>query len=188
MFAWLLRDRSFLSALMIGIACAIKQTAWLAAPFYIVWVWRRYGFREVCKRAAAGLATFLVINLPWIIASPHQWLSGLLVPVSLPLLPDGSGVIGLSLVGVLPLMPSWVYGLLEALLLVGALWWYWRNWERFPFAGLILPLVPLLGAWRSSERYFLLVPLAALLAVALTLRGNALGEASVSPRISTGAA
>ncbi|MGO8946153.1 MAG: hypothetical protein ACLQUY_00525 [Ktedonobacterales bacterium] len=188
-FAWLSRERSLLSALLVGIACAIKQTAWLAAPFYFIWVWRAYGLGEACKRAVAGALAFLVINLPWIISSPHQWLGSLLLPVNLPLLPDGSGVIGLSLVGILPLLPSWIYGLLEVMLLVGALWWYWRNWERYPFAGLILPLVPLLGAWRSSERYFLLLPLAALLAVALTLsRGKTPVDTDVTRSVSTGAA
>jgi hypothetical protein len=77
------------------------------------------------------------------VASFHQWLGSFLLPVSLPLLPDGSGVIGLSLVGTLPLLPSWIYGLLEVALLFGALWWYWQNWERYPFAGLVLPLLPL---------------------------------------------
>ena len=187
-FAWLLRERSWLSALMVGIACAIKQTAWLAAPFYLVWVWRAYGFREMCKRAAGGLLAFLAINVPWIIASPHQWMSSLVLPVSLPLLPDGSGVIGLSLGGLLPLLPSWTYGLLEIMLLAGSLWWYGRNWERYPFAGLVLPLLPLLGAWRSSERYFLLLPLAALLAVALSLRGKAPMGTGSTRGVPTGAA
>jgi len=80
--------------------------------------------------------------------------------------------------------------LLELMLLVGSLWWYWRNWENYPFAGLVLPLVPLLGAWRSSERYFLLLPLAALLAVALslTLRGKTPVETGVTRGVSTGTA
>jgi len=178
--AWLTRDHRWSSALLVGAACAIKQTAWIAAPFYLVWVWRRYGAGETLARAGLATATFTVINLPWIIASPRAWLGSLLLPVSLPLLPDGSGVVGLSLTGVLPLLPSWFYALLELALLVGALWWYQRNWERYPFAGLVLPLLPLLGAWRSSERYFVLLPLVGVLAVALTLK---LGKTAVETGI-----
>ena len=168
--AWLTREHRWASALLVGGACAIKQTAWIAAPFYLVWVWRRYGAVEMWRRAGLATATFIVVNLPWIIASPRAWLGSQLLPVSLPLLPDGSGVVGLSLTGVLPLLPSWVYALLELALLVAGLWWYQRNWERYPFAGLVLPLLPLLGAWRSSERYFVLLPLLGVLSVALTLR------------------
>jgi hypothetical protein len=169
-FAWLTRERRWSSALLLGAACAIKQTAWIAAPFLLLWVWRRAGPAEAARRLALAAATFLAINLPWIIASPRAWLASLLLPVSLPLLPDGSGVIGLALTGVTPLAPSWVYGALEVLALAGALVWYWRRWPAVPFAGLVLPLVPLLVAWRSSERYFVLLPLAGVLAAVLTLR------------------
>ena len=185
-FAWLARDRSWPSSLLLGGACAIKQTAWIAAPFYLLWVWRTYGPVEALRRAGIAAATFVVINLPWMIASPRQWLGSMLLPVSLPLLPDGSGVIGLSLTGILPLLPSWIYALLELALLVGALWWYQRNWTRYPFAGLVLPLLPLLGAWRSSERYFVLLPLLGILAVALTLQAGR--RAPVETGISTGVA
>jgi hypothetical protein len=167
--AWLLRERRWGSALALGAACAIKQTAWLAAPFYLIWVWRAYGPREAGRRAAIAAAAFLAINAPWIVTSPREWFAGILLPVTLPLLPDGSGVIGLSLTGVLPLGPTWLYGLLELAALAAALIWYWREGERLPFAGLILPLAPLFFAWRSSERYFVLLPLLALLAVVLTL-------------------
>jgi uncharacterized membrane protein len=177
--AWIYRDRGWISAILVGGAGAIKQTAWLAAPFYIIWVCHTHGIREASKRTAISLGIFLVINLPWIVASLPQWLGSLLLPVRLPLLPDGSGVIGLSLVGILPLLPSWIYGLLEVALLLGALWWYWRNWEHYPFAGLVLPLLPLLGAWRSSERYFVLLPLLGVLAAALTLTARRRGETPV---------
>ncbi|HKV84064.1 MAG TPA: hypothetical protein VJN88_05875 [Ktedonobacterales bacterium] len=168
--AWLLGDRRRLSAIALGVACAIKQTAWIAAPFYLIWIWRERGRTEALRRAAIAVATFLAINLPWIIASPGAWLASMALPVRLPLLPDGSGVVGLSLTGVLPLFPSWVYSLLEVAVFAGALVWYWRRQVRYPYAGLALALVPLLAAWRSSERYFELLPIAAVALVVLSLR------------------
>ncbi len=168
-FAWLARDRRWASALLLGAACAIKQTAWIAAPFYLIYIWRTRGRDEALRRAAIAVGAFLAINLPWIIASPGAWLSSVLLPVTLPLLPDGSGVIGLSLTGILPLLPPRAYTLLELVALAAALAWYWRSWPRYRFAGLVLPLVPLVFAWRRSERYFVLLPLAAVLALALTL-------------------
>lgn len=168
--AWLLADRPRLSAIALGVACAIKQTAWLAAPFYLLWIWRERGRAEAIRRGAVALATFVVINLPWIVASPGAWLRSMLLPVSLPLAPDGSGLIGLSLTGALPLAPSWVYSALEVAMLLGALVWHWRRGRWYPYVGLVLPLVPLLAAWRSSERYFELLPIAALAMLVLTLR------------------
>ncbi|WIG57558.1 MAG: hypothetical protein OJF49_000303 [Ktedonobacterales bacterium] len=171
--AWIVRERRWSSALLLGVACAIKQTAWLAAPFYLIWVWREKGAAEAARRAALAAVTLLVINAPWIIASPHEWLSSIFLPVSLPLLPDGSGIIGLSLTGLLPLAPSIVFAALEVAALVIALFWYSRAQPRYPYAGLILPLIPLLFAWRSPERYFVLSPLIAVLALALILAQSA---------------
>ena len=168
--AWLAREHRWRSALLLGVACAIKQTAWLAVPFYLVWIWRAYHWEEALRRAGIALGAFLMLNLPWLIVSPRQWLESQLLPVSLPLLPDGSGIIGLSLTGVLPLEPAWFYSALELSALLAALVWYWRSAAHAPFAGLILPLVPLFFAWRSSERYFVLLPLLAVLALALTLQ------------------
>ncbi|HKS71341.1 MAG TPA: hypothetical protein VJQ45_13035, partial [Ktedonobacterales bacterium] len=111
-FAWLARDRRWLSAILLGLACTTKQTAWLAAAFYLVWVWRTDGFIEAVRRAGIAASAFLIVNLPWIVMAPGAWLTSLLLPVSLPLLPDGSGLVGLSLASALPLAPSWVYGLL----------------------------------------------------------------------------
>jgi hypothetical protein len=170
--AWLLRERRWGSALLLSAACAIKQTAWLAMPFYFVWVWHEQGAAEAGRRALIAAGLFLVVNAPWIVLSPGAWLTSMLLPASLPLLPDGSGIVGLSLSGLLPLPPSWAYGALEAAAFTVALVWYWRAVPRYPFAGLVLPLLPLLFAWRSSERYFVLLPLAGLLALALTLRGS----------------
>ena len=172
--AWLLADRPRLSAIALGLACAIKQTAWIAAPFYVIWIWRERGRAEALRRAGIAVTTFLAINLPWIVASPGAWLSSMALPVSLPLLPDGSGLIGLSLTGALPLFPSWVYTLLEIAALACALMWYWRRQRWFPYAGLVLSLLPLLAAWRSSERYFELLPIAAVAMVALGLRARSL--------------
>lgn len=168
--AWLLAERPRLSAVVLGVACAIKQTAWIAAPFYLLWIWRERGRAEAIRRGALALATFLIVNLPWIVASPGAWLRSMLLPVSLPLLPDGSGLIGLSLTGALPLFPAWVYSALELVALVAALVWYWRSECYYPYVGLVLPLLPLLAAWRSSERYFELLPIAALAMLVLTLR------------------
>ena len=176
-FAWLARDRRWASALLLGIACSIKQTAWIAAPFYLIYVWRTRGRNEALRRASIVAGIFAMINLPWIAASPGAWLSSVLLPVSLPLLPDGSGVIGLSVTGILPLLPPRAYSLLELAAFGAVLVWYWRSWPRYRFAGLVLPLLPLVFAWRSSERYFVLLPLAAVLALALTLREQSRSQA-----------
>jgi hypothetical protein len=170
--AWLLRERRVTSSLFLGAACAIKQTAWFAAPFYLIWTWRVYGVHAAIERTALAMAAFLAINLPWIVSSPGDWFASLWLPMSLPLFPGDDGLVNLAAVGVGPLLPSWGYGVLEVVVLSGALVWYWRMTRRFPFAGLSLAFLPLLLAWRSTERYFTLLPLAAVVALVLALRNG----------------
>lgn len=169
--AWLARDQRLLSAALLGVAVATEQTAWLAAPFYLLWVWRAKGWREALRRGALVAGVFLLVNLPWIILSPGQWLASMPLPYSLPFLPDGVGLIGLSLAGAAPLAPAFVYTALEVIAYGALLIGVWRWWERAPFLGVIAPLAPLLLAWRSPERYFELTPLAALTAFLLMRQG-----------------
>jgi hypothetical protein len=186
LFAWLARERRWTSAVLVGAACAIKQTAWLALPFYLIWVWRSYGRDEALRRGAVAVCCFFALNLPWLLASPGAWLASVLLPVRLPLLPDGSGLIGLSLTGVLPLFPPVVYSALELAALLAAMVWYWRKVATAPFVALVLPLLPLLLAWRSSERYFVLLPVAAVFALVLALRADSTQQASPFRRNGTG--
>jgi len=136
--AWLLGDRRITSGLLLGAACTLKQTVWFVVPFYLAWAWRTQGGREAARRGAIALASFVGINLPWMVASPREWFASLWLPMSLPLFPGGSGVISLSLAGALPLFPSWMYGVLELGALAGAVAWYWHAQPRYPFAGLVL--------------------------------------------------
>ncbi len=185
--AWLARDRRWLSAPLLGLAAATKQTAWLAAPFYLLWIWRAYGPREALRRGAITAGVFTLVNLPWILLSPREWLASALLPVSLPLLPDGAGVIGLSAQGGLPFAPSWVYPLLEITALIALLTLAWRLWKRAPFLAMVLPLAPVLLAWRSPERYYDLLPLAALAAFLLTLTATRPRKSSFEGATSAGA-
>jgi hypothetical protein len=64
--------------------------------------------------------------------------------------------------------------------------WYWLALPRYPYAGLALAYLPLVMAWRSSDRYFVLLPLAAITILALTLRQRTTAEAVNSDRSTAG--
>lgn len=167
---WLLRERRWGAVVALGAACSIQQTAWFAAPFYIVWVSHRRGWQAALREGAAAIGIFALINLPWIIRTPAEWLHSLLLPMTLPLFPTGGGLVGLALGGALPLFPPLLYTLLEFGTLVGLLYVYQRWLPRMPYVGIILPTLPLLFAWRSPSRYFILLPFLIVLAMLLTQR------------------
>jgi hypothetical protein len=155
--AWLWWRRPVGSTIALGLACAAKQLAWFYLPFYFIRVGRELGWREASKRAAGAGAIFAAINLPFLLNNPRAWLAGVAAPLADPMFPAGNGLIRLSLAGFVPLAPSTVYAVLEALAFCVCLAWYWRYGRRMPEAGFVLAVLPLFFAWRSLTTYFYFV-------------------------------
>ncbi len=176
-------SRPYLAALALGAVCAVQQTAWFFAPFYLVWVGRARGWRALLREGAMAAGAFVVINLPWMIASSGEWLRSLALPMTLPLFPTGGGLVGLGLGGALPLFPAAAYTALELLAYALLLVCYARWLPRLPYAGMLLPPAALLLAWRSPSRYFILLPFLAIVALVLSerCRAHAVPDASSIP-------
>lgn len=167
---WFLREHRWWASMIFGVTMAIQQTAWFAAPFYLIWVIRRRGWLAGFQECAVGIGVFFAVNLPWIIQSPMAWLRSLFLPMTLPLYPDGSGFIRLALAGAIPLWQPIIYSLIEFGVWIVLLIVAWRRYPQQPFLGIVLPFAALLFAWRSPSRYFILLPFLAILAVLLTMQ------------------
>jgi uncharacterized membrane protein len=172
--------RPLLSTLFLGLAIAAKQIAWFFLPFYALLVWRERGWREALARLGGAGVIFLVLNTPFFLNNPRAWVAGLLAPESSSMFPSGTGLIRLSLSGVLPLFPQSVYTVLELLALAVCLWWYWRYGQGRPEIALLLAVLPLFLAWRSLTTYFYFL---ALPAVVLVIASRGRQEARVAGEI-----
>lgn len=159
--AWRWWRRPLLSTLFLGLAIAAKQLAWFFLPYYVILVWREYGWRAAAKRLAGAGAIFLLINGPFIVNNPQAWLAGVLAPQMDKMFPLGNGLVQLSLAGLLPLPSQIVYTALEGLAILGCIAWYWRYGRRMPEVGFVLAVLPLFFAWRSLTTYFYFVALPA---------------------------
>jgi len=130
----------------------------------VVLVWRTDGLKEVARRLGIIAALFLLTNLPFFVASPSEWMSGVLGPLRDAMFPRGSGIVALSTggPGALALAPKWLYTGLEFASLAGLLAYYWRICRSNPWIGLVLAPLALFFAWRSLYSYFLPLTLLAL--------------------------
>jgi len=137
-----------------GLALASKQIAWYFAPFYLIMIWRHYGFKEAIYRMAIASGLGLLINLPFIMWDWKAWLAGVMAPVADPMFPMGVGLINLSDTHLLPYLPQTVYALLEGVAMLLVLVWYWHICRKRPEAALLLAFLPLFFAWRSLSSYF----------------------------------
>jgi hypothetical protein len=97
--------RSYIAPVMVGLAMAIKQTPWPLLVFVLAALacdqHARDGIGSALRRAgrylAIVLATFFLVNLPFIVQAPSAWVTGTLTPLVKDMVPSGQGTVALSL-------------------------------------------------------------------------------------------
>ncbi len=154
LLGWVLFNRhSVASAICIGLAATIKQVAWFFIPFYLILIYKTQGMKKALQSLLIILAIFIATNLPFIISDPQLWFSSITSPMT-DKFPLGVGIITLVTSGLINLQSSLVFTVIEGLIFIGAIIWYYRNCTAYPQAGPLLAVVPLFFAWRSIWPYF----------------------------------
>lgn len=170
------------SPLWFGLALGIKQTPWVIAPFLFVGIaaegrrlfgsWRA-GLRPAGRYAAITGIVFLLPNLPFIVANAHTWLVGILTPLIAPTVPNGQGLITLSLFLPIGGGSLLAYTALSAVLLLGLWVVYVVTYPRLKLWTFIVPSVALFVATRSFGSYLVMLVPAALMAYLTVTPGRA---------------
>jgi len=169
---------------LLGVAMAVKQTPWLVAPFLLVVVWRwsaqEHGTAVARARAwrfvAIATLSFAVWQVPFVVADPRAWLAGILTPFDGSIVPDGQGLVALTLgFGVGGSGGEWL-SLLSIVLVVGGLVALWEAWPGGGWLAFVLPVVALFFATRSFGSYFVNLVPPALVAMSRWPRGRAEGR------------
>jgi len=176
----------WIGPLALGAAMSIKQIPWFALPFLLAGIGletrgRGVGVARVLRRylrSAGGV--FAAVNLPFVVWSPGHWLHGILVPLAQPLIPDGQGLVNLTLGagrggGLLA-----AYSIAALALYVLLLLAYLDRPAALKRGWPILVAVVFFIPTRSFATY-MIMPLPAALVAALTV-GPAVVEAASRPR------
>lgn len=152
--------RPMLRALLFGLAIAIKQDPWLAAPFVLIRLW--YADDEddppshrVMYFTLVVAATFLLVNLPFIAADPAAWLHGVFAPfVEAYVYLSVGGLAALTQSG-LVYLPKTYYTLAALCILAVLLACYWRFHVTLRDTLWILPGIFIWFAYRTLPSYWL---------------------------------
>lgn len=158
------RDTPALTRLMgpvaLGVACAIKQPAWLLVPFLVAGIaiearsrrlqWRR----PAVQYAGIVAAAFLLPNLGFIVAGPHAWLRGVLVPLTGGLVPMGIGPASLLRPYSIGGGNLELFGVASAAAFAGTLLLFVLFYPTFRRLIPLVPAVVLFLSTRSFETYF----------------------------------
>lgn len=159
--AWLLR-RHRASAVLLALAIATRQQAWLIAPFVLLWAWQRVGPREALARGATAAAIAILIHLPFLWTDAPAVIDGLLDSALQPHEPWGIGPSKLLAdLGLGAFVPRMAYLAAAGTAYLVALWAYATGRTRGG-AALVLPLLPLWLGWRALQNYFAFLPMFAM--------------------------
>ncbi len=184
LLAWVLWRRNlWASAVCMGIAVATKQIVWFFLPFYLILLFRFLPRKKAVLGLGLVAAVFAAFNLPFIIAGPSLWFDSVISMMKDPLFPSGWGIITLVMQGWVNIESPLLFTILEASVFIVVIAWYWRNAHRYPYMGVILPILPLFFAWRSLWPYFFFVDVI-LLAVVMqeyrAVKETSIGSQTVS--------
>lgn len=158
LLTWILRKRLLLAALFMGLAVTTKQMAWTYLLFFLVLQIREVGWRQLIKPLGIIIGVFIVFNLAFIIDSPHSWLEGIISQFIDPYFPRGVGFVSLTFTHILPANQI-LFSTLQVTALFLAIVWYYYNCLRYPYAGLLLPVLPFFFGWQSYSRYLYFAPI-----------------------------
>ena len=161
------------SPLWFGMAMGIKQTPWIIWPFLVFGIaaegrrvfgtWSA-GIRPAIRYGLISGVVFLIPNVPFIIANPLTWLRGILAPLISSTVPDGQGLITLSLFLHIGGGSLLAYTLLSMIVLFGLLVLYVVTYPRLKSWVFIVPSIALFVATRSFGSYLVMLVPAAVMA------------------------
>jgi uncharacterized membrane protein len=158
---------TYIAPVMFGIAMSIKQTPWPALPFLLLALtldeYNRTGIEQGIRRAAKYLAvavvTFLIPNIPWIVASPSAWVKGVFTPLFANMVPTGQGTMSLSLYLHLGGGSMTAFTLAMGFAIILMLIAYVGTYPLLRVALFVLPAFAFFFASRSNVNYFIsLIP------------------------------
>jgi hypothetical protein len=153
--AWLSLKRNFwLSTICMGLAVTTKQTAWFFLPFYLILLFRMQGMKKMLVVLSVIAGVFLITNLPFIVAEAKLWLSSMVSPMTDPMFPVGGGLTIFATGSFFNIHSSLPFTIVEVIVFLGAVYWYFRYGHRYPQTGPLLAIIPPFFAWRSLWSYF----------------------------------
>ena len=158
---------TYAGPLLFGLAMGIKQTPWPMLPFLLIALGLDQGRRSgpadglwhACRYLAAVLVAFAIPNLPYFVASPHAWVTGVLTPLLRNPVPTGQGTISLSLYLHMGGGSLTAFTLAAVLMFALTLVAFAGTYPLLRGGSWLLPALAFLFASRSNVNYFVaLIP------------------------------
>lgn len=162
-----MRRSDSLRAAALGLAASANQLAWFVAPFVILGIYLIKVRGDSPKRSLViasqftivVLATFLLVNIPFVFWNPHTWLEGILKPFTIHAIPDGIGPVFVTEFMHLGGGAVGLFAILGAVVFLALLLSLCANFDRLAPWCFVLPVTALWFTERPMPEYWeLLAP------------------------------
>lgn len=151
-----------LSAIFLGLAISYKFHALIFSFYYLIFIYKKYGFKTLKKYILITFVTVLIINTPFIIWNPKQYFDLVLLPILSNLKICGLGLV--SIVKAIDIeLSKEIYSILTAIVFLLTLVIYYWKFPKVEYGGLVA--FPMVIEWfygRSLQNYMMWWPIIAL--------------------------
>jgi hypothetical protein len=173
LLAWVLYRRNlWISAVFMALAVTTKQTAWFLLPFYLIVIFRTMDAKRTLGVIGIIVGIFVAANAWFIASDPSLWLASVFAPVTENMFPLGVGIISLVTSGIVMVESPLLFNIIELVIFLSAIVWYYFNCRRYPDTAPVLSVLPLFFAWRSLWGYFFYIDIITLAAILINEYGG----------------
>ncbi len=159
------RRRGIGGGVALGLASAIKQTAWFVAVPLLLLSWRETG-RTRGRYAIAAAVSFAAVNAPFAIAGVPVWIRAVLTPLTQPAFPLGLGPAAGLTGGAYSVAAMAVFSTLTVVAVGAGILWCARAPRAWAAAGVVIAGLGLWIGMRSLGYYIALLGVIAVATVA----------------------
>ncbi len=152
MLSYVSLPRSGISGLLFGLSLSVKQLPVLVLPFFLYFVYREFGTKEMIKWLLAALITFIAVNGYFILLNPGYWFTSMLENEFAPLIGIGFGVPQIAFTGILQL-PNIYFTIIMADLLILLFMVYVIRYGEIKYALFAFPILIFLFNYRLFPQY-----------------------------------
>ena len=152
-------QKRYVPGIFLGLSIAAKQLPIFIIPFLLIFIYKKYGIHKLLEVILFTVATFTLINLPFIIESPRIFFSAVLAPESTPIFGIGFGLSQVYFSGYLPFADREFFTILMLSVWALLVILYLYKFDKLKYSLTVFPIIIVMFNFRLLENYIMYWPI-----------------------------
>jgi len=152
MLSYIVLPRTKVSGVLFGLSLSVKQLPLLVLPFFLYFLYKEHGPRDMLKWLLIAFVIFFTVNGYFILLNPGYWFSSMLEDEFAPLIGIGFGVPQIAFAGIFQI-PNVYFTLIMMDLFLFLLIIYVLKYREMKYALFAFPILIFLFNYRLFPQY-----------------------------------